>query len=483
MNLQECLEYAVNKTGSSKDILDRSFTKQCEFIEDHHTLKALWCTRRAAKSYTGGLALVKAGLENPGSNCLYLGLTRGSAKGIIWKDVLKQIDKKFDLQMSFNGTELTATFPNGSIIYVTGVDADEDEMEKLLGKKYKFIFIDEAQSYSINLRALIYGVLGPACVDQGGTICIAGTSGNITQGLFFDITNKKEPGWKLFTWTAFDNPYVAEQWQLELDRIDRERPLFKETPLYKQWYLNLWDIDAEKLVYKFNHAKNTYIKLPAVRPEGWTYILGVDTGWEDDNAFVLAAFHENDPCLYIIRTFNQRHMTFDQVTLKIHEFMAHPTEPPCKIIIDGANKQGVESMRQRSAIPFEYADKTGKVDFIEMMNADFIQERIKIHFHCNELIQEVMGLVWKTTSDKIDLPKKEHPSLPNHLCDAMLYAWRNGYHYQSEAIRPVLVMGSKAWYEKTMQDQWEKEREALIHQEGLGQGWPSEEGLGWGRDY
>src|ERR1019366_3251144 len=153
-------------------------------------------------------------------------------------DILKQIDRKHDLGMTFNGSELTATLPNGSIIYATGIDADEDEMHKLLGKKWKRVVIDEAQAYSVDLRALIYGVLGPAMVDEGGDIWLMGTSGNLTTGLFYDVTNAKEPGWDLFQWTAHDNPYVAKQWQAELDDIDKNRPLFKNTSLYKQWYLN-----------------------------------------------------------------------------------------------------------------------------------------------------------------------------------------------------------------------------------------------------
>ncbi len=243
-------------------LIDENFPKQANFIRDKAKLKALFCTRRAAKSYTGGIGLVDAAVNNDNVNCLYLGLTRLSAKGILWNDVLKDIDKRKSLSMRFNGTELTATTKNGSTIYLTGVDADEDEMEKLLGKKYKRIVIDEAASYTINLRKLIYGILKPTTIDQGGDVWLMGTSGDLTQGLFYDITTGAEPGWKLFQWTAHDNPYIAKQWQQELDDIAANRPLFMNTPLFKQWYLNEWVIDSEKLVYKFNEQINSYKILP-----------------------------------------------------------------------------------------------------------------------------------------------------------------------------------------------------------------------------
>ena len=145
--------------------LGNAFDKQIEFISDPSKQKVLFCTRRSAKSFTAGLYLVLEALTNPGCNCLFVGLTRQSAKAIIWKDILQVINQKFQLNASFNQTELIMTLQNGSVIAVTGVDVDENEMNKLLGRKYRLVTIDEASMYTIDLRNLVYGVLGPAMVD------------------------------------------------------------------------------------------------------------------------------------------------------------------------------------------------------------------------------------------------------------------------------------------------------------------------------
>jgi phage terminase large subunit len=462
------------------NILEYAFDKQIEFIKDKHKQKILFCTRRSAKSFTAGLYLVREALLNPGCNCLFVGLTRASAKAIIWKDILSIIDTKFNLKAGFNKTDLIMTLPNGSEIVVTGIDVDEKEMYKLLGRKYRLVCIDEASMYTVDVRNLVYGILGPAMVDpnqegESGTICLMGTASDFPRGLFYDITINKERGWKLFHWTAYDNPYVKRQWQEALDKIAEERPEYMETPQYKQWYLNQWVIDEEKLVYRFDMSRNLVPSLPYLPHTGWTFVLGVDTGWEDDSAFVLTAYHVNDPFLYVAKVFKKKKMTFEDVVSKIQEFMKHEMAPH-KVIIDGANKQGVESMRARSAIPFEYADKQDKVTFIELCNSDLIQGRVKIVNtpENRPLWEEMAGLVWVTDGDKIKYPKKEHPSLPNHLCDAFLYAWRCGWHYASTPMEKKIVQGSREWYQNQSEGLWERERQNLE----LKDDWPSEGSLG-----
>lgn len=376
------------------------------------------------------------------------------------------------------------TLPNGSLVAVTGIDADQNEMNKLLGRKYRLVCIDEASMYTVDMHNLVYGVLGPAMVDpnedgESGTICMMGTASNFPRGLFYDITTSREGGWSLHKWTAHDNPFVAKQWAAALEKIRLERPGYMQTPQFKQWYLNQWVIDEEKLVYRFDAGRNLAKVIPLLPHDGWVRVLGVDTGWEDDSAFVLTAYHVNHPKLYVLKIFNKKKMTFDDVVLKINEFMADKALAPHRVIIDGANKQGVESMKQRSAIPFEYADKQDKATFIELCNSDLIQGVIQVLDipENRGLWDEMMSLIWVTDGDKIKYPKKEHPALPNHLCDAFLYSWRCGWHYAATPAEKKLIVGSREWYLKQSENIWDKEREQLIKQDQRGD-WPSEGSLG-----
>jgi hypothetical protein len=453
-------EFLDKKAKVNRSILDSvysdAFPEQRKFIDDPAKLKALHCTRRAAKSYTAGLYMVETCLKYPGSNCLFIGLTRQTALDIIDKDILQVINRKHGLDISVNRSSLLYTFPNGSIIKVGGVDMSEDEMNKLLGRKYKLACIDEGSLYTVNMRHLIYDVLGPAMADEEGTTCFFGTSSNITQGLFFDITNKKEPGWSIHKWSAHQNPHI--NWQKQLDEIKTNRPLYMETPQFRQWYLNEWVIETDKLVYKFHPERNVFRDLPYPQSKGWHYILSCDLGWEDDTAIVLSCYHDNDPTFYILKTYAQKHMTFDMVEAKLLEFLNDKRYPCNSVIIDGANKQGVETMTMRSNILFEYADKLGKADHIEILNGDLIQGKVKIHQDEHDLIDEMMALVWKTSGDKITYPKKEHPSLPNHRCDALLYGWFNGYHFLATPAKVVHKPGTQEY----IKEQEDLHKEAIM---------------------
>jgi len=153
---------AKRRGGAQPNFLDAKFAAQSAFISDPARMKVALCTRRSGKSYGAGLYLCKEAWETAGVSCLYLALTRDSAKKIMWKDVLKPISRRLNLDARFNESELTATLPNESVIYILGVDSTEEEKKKLLGQKYKLVIIDEAASFSVDLNELVYGVLKPA---------------------------------------------------------------------------------------------------------------------------------------------------------------------------------------------------------------------------------------------------------------------------------------------------------------------------------
>lgn len=431
MNLQQRLDglktlYNEKQRGSF-NVEEIAFRQQLEFMNDQARLKALFCTRRAAKSYTGGLYLINEALKSPSCNVLYIGLTRQSAHGIIWKDILRELDFKHSLNIKFNETLLTATLPNGSVIWVTGADTDESEMNKLLGRKYKLVILDEASMFTVNMSQLVYGILKPACADQRGTICLLGTSSNITRGLFYDITTRKEAGWSLHQWTAYDNPHVKTQWTEEILDIQTNRPLFADTALFKQWYLNQWVIDEDAKVYRYDSKRNYIDTLPR-EVMVWHYVLGIDLGHSPDpSAFVVSAYCDELPILYFIHAEKHLQMDVTDVAHKIRELDAK-FDFETKVI-DGSAKMAVAELNVRHKVNVIPAEKAHKDNFINLMNSDFVQRKIMVLPGAKDLADEMDVLVWESDNGVIKLPRKEHASLANHLCDGALYNWRYCYNY------------------------------------------------------
>lgn len=449
------LEARLVATGDEPEVIDRDFPAQQRFIEDGKSLIAALCTRRAAKSFSAGMRLVRAMYKHPGASCLFVALTRESAKKILWKDVLKVINKRWRLGATFNKTELSMTLPNGSKLYLLGVDVDEEEKEKLLGQKYAEVCIDESASYSIDLRSLVYDVLKPAVADYRGTICLVGTPGNIKSGLFFELTNGIDPskpsqwernGFSCHAWSTLDNPYMREKWIAEIEELIAANPLIEQTPGFQQNYRGRWVIDETALVYRYVVGRNDFDGvLPSMRAGSWHYVVAVDLGFNDAASFTAMAYHDNLRVLYVMESTKEAGLDVTATAERANALRAKYDAET--VVVDGANKQAVEEMNRRHGLGAESADKTGKADFIDIMNAEFIQERIKLSPDCEPLKREYEKLVWDERKLRKSPPKREeHPRCENHATDSTLYGWRYCWQYLSVALKTHPAPGTTTWH-------------------------------------
>lgn len=436
------------------DLLASTFPEAQAYIRDSARLKSLFCTRRAAKSFSIGLEHVDSALRFGGKH-LILGLTRESVRGAFWDDVLKAIDRKHDLGLIPNETRLEIRTPNGGTIHLLGMDAHEDEKRKALGQKYRKVAIDEAQGFKTDLEQLVFKTLGPATADLGGSITLAGTPGNLTRGLFYEVTTGKRKGWSQHEWDTFANTSIPEgetirmcdRWRDQIAQLVAQNPRVVEVPWFRQEYRKEWVIETDKLVYRYAEGRNDF----AVLPEGvWHYVLGCDLGYNDPTAWVVCAYRDNDPVLYLLEAFKEAGLDVTAVAIRTRALMRRYEFDA--LIIDNANKQAVEEMRKRHGLPWRAADKTGKQDFIELMNAEYIMGNIRIGPACAALAEEYGGLIWDDSGAK----REEHAACPNHLADGALYAWRHAYAYLERALVPPPAEGTPEWEDAEEQAQSER---------------------------
>lgn len=447
------LEALVARERARPNWFKTSFTQQINFIEDKAPLKAALCTRRAGKSYGMGLYAYKTAAENPGVSVAVIGLTRASIQRIYFKDIMAQINREFGLRAESNKSELTWTLPNGSVIYFGGADSSEEEMQKLLGQKFKLVIIDESSMYSINLRELVYEILKPAVADYRGQICMIGTPGNRTKSLFYDVTTGKEPGWSVHKWNAFDNPHMTEQFKEEIEFFEKHNPLYKETAGFKQMYLGEWVVDPGARVYKYSGDRNAEVFRPTNQ---YHYVLGIDLGYDDATAFVLCAWSYEDPILHILKCEKESGLIISQVADKIRDYQHR--YKVTTMVVDGADKQGIMELNIRHELPLIVAEKKGKRDFIEIMNDEFICKRIMVGPGAEALTEEWDSLIWDEEKKEKGV-WEELKSCDNHAADAALYAWRWCYSYafrpEAEPPKEDIAMWDKLAEETQAKDEWD----------------------------
>jgi hypothetical protein len=420
-----------------------AFGEQLAFIDDPSRKKAARCTRRAGKTAMAAIYLLCVALSSPDQTCLYLALTRASAKRLVWR-WLKELVKRAGLNLpkrAFNESELTVNLPNGSVIYIGGADATEEQREKLLGGDFSLVIIDEAASFRTDLRALVYETLDASTVDRDGTICLIGTPGDFigpkeNRQLFFGVTHdaktwpdeKPEGGWSLHTWTTFENPHMAAKWAARVEKIRLERPTFLDSPEYARMYEGRWAIDITRLVYRYRPERNAIVRLPEpIGWPGWSGVIATDLGFNDASAFAVCLWRDDDPDLYVARCYKRAGLDLTDVATEVRALQ--DVVPQSKLVVDGASKQSVEEMRGRMNLPFVAADKTNKPDFVRHLNTDLATSKIHVvTSECGDLLGEWSTLLW----DERAHSPKELASCENHCADAVLYGWRYARNFMFE---------------------------------------------------
>ncbi len=416
--------------------------KQQGAIADAAQLKAFFGTRRAGKSWTIGIDLFLDALAYPGSSCLYLGLTKDTARDIMLRHILEPISDRFGIGAKWRENDRVLRLPNGSYIYVRGADANQYEIRKVVGQKYRRAVLDEASKYRHNVREMVYDALLPAMGDDVGTVILSGTPSNVTTGLFYDVTTGAEPGWSVHRMSWKDNVFKRDNLQKTHDALIAANPDIIKTPGYQQEWLGMWVVDSEARVYRFREDVNTCSELP--RPEReYTFLLGGDLGYRDATALVIVAFHPHDPVLYVVYAEKRRGLDYTAVAQWIRSLWQAPTEggigryPFAAMVFDAAALQGVEELRNRWHLPIAAAEKQGKQGVIEAMNAEIITGRVKLLPAAQCLADEYNALVWDDKELR-KLPKRwvEDPRLDNHAADAGLYIWRKARNYDATDAPP-----------------------------------------------
>lgn len=469
---------------------------------------AIRCPRRSGKSFSATSLALWYGEKFPGSRILIISLTLKSTRENYWSGAPGGIFKQnhdYGLGLQFNHTDSVWIHENGSRGRLAGAETRAD-IEYLRGAAAEadIAIVDEGKSFAPDLlRELVDDVLEPGLMTRDGILVFAGTPGSIPVGPFYEATcefarvenpdsdnpndtiptcvlaeedtaevynvfdeEARKSMWRLHTWTIEDNIAVPLQWKRAL-RIKKKNKWADDHPTWRREYLGIWVTDATDLVYAWltcRAAGKDVCWIPQVTPGNitglpqdqgpWHLIMGLDIGYVDESAFVLAAYSETIKELRHVYDFKKSEMIVEDFALKVLECIDTYGMPEA-IVADtggGGAKMIIEEINQKYGLGIIPAEKKDKQAYIELQNSEFHSERIKI-IPGTDLAHELGGLQWDLSrNSKLILARTgrlvEDPNCPNHLTDAFLYLYRYSYHFWSEATPPGPVKGTAEWWKQ-----------------------------------
>ena len=509
---EEERQQEINEFAASA-IYDQLFPKQQLVLDDPYRWKALLTPRRCGKTYCAlSYGLIQA-LTKPYSNIVILALTLKSAKKLYW-DEIQRFDREYNLNLHLVHTEAIARFPNGSRIDLVGAQT-RAEIEKLRGGSYDLVVIDEAASFSAPvLHELISDILDPALMDRQGTLLLTGTPGAVLAGPFYEATYPAykdergnylskpfpmpetleeatgDPGaywwlqkdrlipplWHRHTFNQKDNTACPHLWDEALRRKQAKR-WTDENPTWLREYKGQWISMGDSMVYAFSRVLDNdgqddcralyrrefgpnFNKWGLPAKEEWRYVLGIDMGFEDATGIVVVAYSPTHDTFYLVYEFKETHMTPSQIGSKLESIQRDFANQIEIMVADTANmgKAIVEEINNRFDVVLVPAEKKNKNDYIELLNADIIDGKIKI-WPGSELGHEWKNLQWdlRTNTKKVLVrygKLTENRNQDNHLADAILYTWRYCNHHFHRMPVETPDEGTPDWF-----DRWDK-REA-----------------------
>jgi hypothetical protein len=476
-------------------LIEASLTeRQRIWRADKSPEKALLASRRSGKSYGADADCLIDQLEVPGTKVIIVCLTLKQARDAHWGNLLK-LSAEYDLDIAFNETALRWRLPNGSTGFLAGAEK-MDEIERLRGGEEDKAIIDEPGSFAPRvLLYLIDDIISPRLASRSGTLCLIGSPGQILSGPFYQATCPEDPDnvlrdedgelilddagavqptaqwftgvatelrYSAHRWTVQDNTALPHQWDRFVAK-KRRRGWHDDHPTWRREYLGQWVRDESGQVYAYarllakDPTRVTWAPLSepgstkeahGLPPGDWRTVLGVDLGFEDDFAMVVVAWSSERQEMRVLWDYKDNHLTVGQIAAELRTAQAR-FGPFTAIVADAGalGKLVVETFVAEYGIPVERADKTQKYDHIELVNSDFHSGRLKL-IRDSHLAREMEELVWDLSKDSLRAlaragKLRESPRCPNHLCDALLYAWRFCYHRWHRTAEVLPEPGTK----------------------------------------
>lgn len=424
MSRRAALEELARRKLTRDAILSECTDWQRDVIVSECRYKSVLAGRRTGKTELDARYLaIELERCGPLDWCLYSAVTRQVAKDLMWER-LKGLNERHMLGWEMKEHEGLIVSSRGGKLRLLGFDK-MPEVEKACGYRVRLFIADEPHSYALRLAYLVDQKLGPALLDLDGTFVINGTPGIARSGYWWKVSTGKQQGYQCWKKTVHDNSKFPRDVEQALAQVLREKGWTIETPAYQREYMAEWCEDEGQLVYPFVDSRNGCDAVE-LNPEG-LFTLGVDFGMVNRSAWAVQYSAPHSRVVTCVHSEAHPDLLPDQA----NEVTARLIQQykPSRIVGDGAAKAYVEAHNRRYGNQAGWymhpADKLGKRSHQQIMADEMRQGRMRFVRGANaELIDEMSNLVFAD-----ETREKEHPGLPNDLCDANLYSFTEHMAY------------------------------------------------------
>lgn len=387
--------------------------KQNEAASDIHRFRVLNWGRKSGKTELTieeliGFASNPSPYHQKPPKLTYIGETRKEAQRIAW-DRAKQRTKPIwykqpnesRLELYIKVQKKKEGDPEYSTIFFDGWE----NIGALIGEEFDFIAMDEVAKFR-NFWAGWQNVLRPTLTPRKGAALFISRPQGFNH--WYDLCNlqTKNPNFKTFYCTAYDNPFIAKE------EIDEARGDLGEVK-FAQEYLGEFR-KMEGLVYQeFSRGAHLFDDATPRKKSFSAIIAGIDFGFKNPSV-ILRIEHDTDNIFWITTEWYKSHIiTKDiieqlNVMADIQRLYPDPAEP--------------DRIKELTDAGFSCAQVSKDIEAgIASVQALFREKRLRIHISCLNLISELESYRYpekRPDQNEKELPIKEK----DHACDALRYA-------------------------------------------------------------
>lgn len=165
---------------------------------------------RSGKTFILVRALIQRALNAPESRHVIFRFRFNAAKTSVWADTIPKVLKLCfpQLRVSFNKTDFYVSFPNGSQIWIAGLD-DKERVEKILGQEFATLYFNESSQIPWGSVEMAMSRLAQNCVLDGGIAKATGRT-HLTLKAYFDCNPPSKLHWSYALFRAKLKPGTKE---------------------------------------------------------------------------------------------------------------------------------------------------------------------------------------------------------------------------------------------------------------------------------